>query len=168
MPVPFLTSVKYGVEATTWRQTITEFVDDYFQLFSGRVAVFIPSCKVKHELFRAEEGKAQWWCLLIKAMSYGAWFFSRLIEAHSPGIFALRGVAQLRMVVDYFPLFMLMAKIALRSRSAFCFYTQPDPSKRVLDSLLGRKSPLRENKLSVDQCRMFKRAGSHSTKNPPN
>jgi hypothetical protein len=118
-PISFFTPIKYQHQPITFLQKITEIVDAYFHL-RGRVAVVIPGQKTNgSEGTKLEAGQTTWWDSILKITSYMAYFLNFFITTRFPAITSNQRIVQLQTIVACFPLFMLIAKIVLRSVSHF-------------------------------------------------
>jgi len=118
-PISFFTPIKYEHQPITFLQKITETVDAYFHL-RGRIAVVIPGQKTNgSEGTKLEAGQTTWWYSIPKITSYMAYFLNLFITTQFPVITSNQRIVQLQTMVACFPLFMLIAKIVLRSVSHF-------------------------------------------------
>jgi len=117
MGIGFFTPVKYGNQATSLGQKLTEFVDDYFYL-GGRIAQVTKSNQIGSEPVVLKVGKTVWWKTALKVISY-----TTLIV----------------------PMNMLIAKAALRSYYAFYDRILVEPflcPHHLHDYPVGVKAPL--------------------------
>ena len=145
--ISFFTPIKYEHQPITFRQKITEIVDAYFHL-RGRVAVVIPGQKTNSsEGTKLEARQTIWWSSILKITSYMAYFLNLFITTRFPVITSNQRIVQFQTIVACFPLFMLIAKVVLRSISHFHLSLQtknetdliPSQVKSTLDTLFGGK-----------------------------
>lgn len=130
--VSFFTPIRYASQSICFQvssrytpsisisQALRAWVDEYFYL-RGDVACVIPDRTPLNgsEAVVIEPGKAFGWHSVLKVMSWGAYFFNLFITTQFPTITAYRSVVQLQMILSSLPIFMLIAKVILRSTSRF-------------------------------------------------
>lgn len=117
--VSLFTPIKYGNQQVSFRQKAMEFVDEYFHL-KGRVVFVIPGKNIHgSEGVQLQPGQAFGWHSVLKLLSYSAYFFNVFITTQFPRVTAYRSVAQLQMILSSLPIFMVIAKVFLRSTSRF-------------------------------------------------
>jgi hypothetical protein len=135
--VSFFTPIRYSSQSICFEvssrytpsisisQGLRAWVDEYFYL-RGDVACVISDRTTLNgsEAVVIEPGKAFGMHSLFKVMSYTAYFFNLLISTQFPMITAYRSVVQLQMILSSLPIFMLIAKVILRSTSRFHIDTE--------------------------------------------
>jgi hypothetical protein len=124
----FFTPIKYGHQSTSILQKVMEFVDDYFHL-RGRVALVVPGKTIDgSEGVQLQPEQAFGMHSLFKVMSYTTCFFNLLISTQFLGITPYRRVVQFQMILNSLPIFMMIAKVILRS--IYRFHIDSEPSIR--------------------------------------
>lgn len=104
-----------------------EFADEYFHL-KGRVALVVPGKNIDgSEGVQLQPEQAFGMHSLLKVMSYTTCFFNLLITTLFPVIAPYRRVVQFQMLLNSLPIFMMIAKVILRS--IYRFHIDAEPSK---------------------------------------
>jgi hypothetical protein len=117
--VSFFTPIQYSYYSISWRQKMIEFVDAYFYL-GGRVAVVVgPPRNGGEEPVQFQNGPGIYWQSILKVMSYAVCFLFFITADRCKSIVANSIISQVLPVLSYFPVLMLITKIALRATSRF-------------------------------------------------
>lgn len=151
--VSFFTPIQYGNQPISLPQKLMEFVDAYFHL-RGRVALVVSGKTIDgSQGVQLQPEQAFGMHSVLKVMSYTACFFNLLIITQFPTITAYRSVVLLQMILNSLPIFMLIAKVIVRSTYRFHYEYPidliPEQVKAILDNLLG--SPGSVDRLPVYQ-----------------